>query len=814
MDLYREKLSWRLASIVETYKDKVAYVMVDREVTYAQMDEMANLIASGVVRLVEKHPLKQDVPVRIGISLDRNEHYVPCILAAMKLGCSYVPIDVETPADRRDFISRDAELSVLITSENLDELLVSPLMEELPKLNSGVSEAYMIYTSGTTGRPKGVSVPYKALYSFLQAVCRPDIFHVSESSVILQFASISFDVSVLEIFSSLYYGGTLVIAQNDQRHDATLLQKLIREQKITFTLLPPSLLAVFLDYDFPAMDTLATGAEAVPENLTRMIVGKYSYRFVIAYGPTESCVAVTGLEVRSVNEWQSIGYPFPGVVCYVADADGKLVRPGEEGELLISGEQLANGYWNRPDLNAQMFFENPYEKEHDGIDVSRLYHSGDLVTLNEDGSFNYIGRKDSQIKLHGYRIELGEICTLIERQEGVLRAFVRLEEIGTEKYIVAYVRTADDIDNLNQIKQNVARLLPEYMVPTFWNQVEDFKLNINGKIDKASLVNRALDPVITNDTPLTPHEELLMQATATMLGLPSVNVEADLFNDLGITSLHVMQLTVQMGMSGFHLTANDFYTLRTIRKVMAAEQHPNAFWFGDSGADPDKPVIIVISGFTSFSFIFGEWAERLSHKFAIFAIESYHTIMEDRLTDINGLVDEYVKLVKDVVDTRNVVAITGFCAGGEQGLALAARLYNDKVHKPHVIVLDGELDRDISLQQKMRALYFFPFYNEARNNARTDLDINLMATMPEETYNGRVTAFISSIYTEGSAVNTGIEKSPEVKKMEKEEFFTNEQRWKNRYPECEVIQHPTDHNGFLITRESKDILVDYFLKNV
>jgi len=475
---------------------------------------------------------------------------------------------------------------------------------------------------------------------------------------------------------------------------------------------------------------------------------------------------------------------------------------------------LANGYWNRPDLNAKMFFDNPYEQEHDGIDVSRLYHSGDLVRLNEDGSFNYIGRLDSQVKLHGYRIELGEICTAIERQDGVLRAFVRLEDIGSEKYIVAYVRTAEGIDSLEQIRKNVAKQLPGYMVPTYWNQVEDFKLNINGKIDKSTLVNRALDPVVQNDTPLTPNEELLMQATAAMLGLPSVNVDADLFNDLGITSLHVMQLTVQMGMSGFHLTANDFYTLRTIRKVMAADKHPNAFWYGDSGNDPNKPVIIVISGFTSFSFIFGEWAERISHKYAIFALESYHTIMEDRLTDINGLVDEYVKLVKDVVQTRNVVAITGFCAGGEQALVLAMRLYNDKANKPRVVVLDGELDRDISLQQKMRAMYFFPFYNEERNNARVDLDINLMATMPEETYNGPVTSIVSSIYTEGSAVNTGIEKTPEVMRLEKEEFFTNEQRWKRRYPDCEIIQSPTNHNEFLVTRESKKMIVDYFLKNI
>lgn len=813
MDLYHKKFAERVETIIEKYRDKTAYIIGDREVSYAQMDEMACHIASGVARKVGAQPAEREVPVRIGISLARHEDYVPCMLAAVKLGCSYVPIDVETPAERRDFISKDAALDVLITSENLGELLAAPLLDTLPVLSGRMSEAYMIYTSGTTGQPKGVSQSYRTLYSYMQTVCLPDNFNISDQSVILQFASINFDVSVLEIFSSLYYGGTLVIVQQEEKHDPLLVYKLMKEKGITYTFMPPSLLAVFPDYDFPAMDTLSAGGEAIPHSLTSKIAGKYPYRFVNGYGPTESIVTTTH-EIEGPDDWRNIGKAVPGVVCYVADENGKLVAPGEQGELLIGGMQLTNGYWNRPELNATMFFENPYEKEHDGIDVSRLYHSGDLVTLNEDGSFNYIGRKDSQIKLHGYRIELGEICTQIEHQDGVLRAFVRLEDIGTEKYIVAYVRTVDGIDSLDEIKENVARQLPAYMVPTYWNQVEDFKLNINGKIDKSTLVNRALDPVVKNTTPLTPNEELLMQATATMLGLPSVNVEADLFNDLGITSLHVMQLTVQMGMSGIHLTANDFYTLRTIRKVMAADKHPNAFWYGDSGNDPDKPVIIVISGFTSFSFIFGEWAERISHKFAIFALESYHTIMEDRLTDMNGIVDEYVKLVQDVVKTRNVVAITGFCAGGEQALPLAARLYNQSAHKPHVIVLDGELDRDISLQQKMRALYFFPFYNEARNNARTDLDINLMATMPEETYNGPVTAFISSIYTEGSAVNTGAEKSPEVKRLEKEEFFTNEQRWKNRYPDCEVIQHPTDHNGFLITRESKDILVDYFLKNV
>lgn len=812
MDIYFEKLAKQLASIIETHPDKVAYIMGDKEVTYAQMDDMACHIASGIARIVEHQEVRNDVPVRVGITLGRNEHFVPCILAAIKMGCAYVPIDVETPRERRDFICKDAELSVLISAENIQELMAAPKMETLPVLSRGVSEAYMIYTSGTTGQPKGVSQSYRTLYSYMQTVCLPDNFNISEKSVVLQFASISFDVSVLEIFASLYYGGTLVIAQREDKHDPMLVYRLMKEKGITYTFMPPSLLAVFPDYDFPAMDTLSAGGEAIPHSLTSKIAGKYPYRFVNGYGPTESIVTTTH-EIEGPDDWRNIGKAVPGVVCYVADENGKLVAPGEMGELLISGMQLTNGYWNRPELNKKMFFENPYEKEHDGIDVSRLYHSGDLVALNADGSFNYIGRKDSQIKLHGYRIELGEICTLIERQEGVLRAFVQLEEVGNEKYIVAYVRTAPEIENLSEIRKNVGKLLPEYMMPTFWNQVDDFKLNINGKIEKSALVNKAVDPIITNDGPLTPHEELLMLAVANLIGLPSVNIDADLLNDVGITSLHIMQLSVEMGMSGIHLTANDFYTLRTIRRIMAAEKHPNAFWYGHSGDDPNKPVLIVISGMTSFSFIFGDWAEKVSKKYAIFAIESYHTVLEDKVTNLESLVDIYEEYVKEVIATRQIKAIVGFCVGGEQGLVLARRYYNNSDYKPRVVILDGELDRDMSLQRLTIKSYYFPFFNEDRNARRAEVDIYLMETMPVETYNGPVTAILAESYTGMSPVS-GTMKDPEVIKRELAEHNTSEQRWKFRYPDCEVLFIPCNHNEYLVTKDSRDRLVDYFLNKL
>ena len=268
-----------------------------------------------------------------------------------------------------------------------------------------------------------------------------------------------------------------------------------------------------------------------------------------------------------------------------------------------------------------------------------------------------------------------------------------------------------------------------------------------------------------------------------------------------------------MGMSGIHLNVNDFYSLRTIRKIMAAEKHPNAFWYGDSGDDPTKPVLIVISGMTSFSFIFGEWAERVSKKFAIFAIESYHAVMEDRLTDLDSLVDIYLEYVKDVVNTRHIAAIVGFCVGGEQGLVMARKLYNDSDYKPRVVVLDGELDRDMSLQRLTINSYFFPFFSEERNRRRAELDIYLMETMPVETYNGPVSALIAESYTGLSPVS-GTEKDPEVIRRELAEHNTSESRWKYRYPDCEVIYIPGNHNQYLVTKESLDPIVEYCLNNL
>ena len=806
MEKYHELLIGRINENIARLASKTAYIIGEQRISYAQMDSMAESIAAGIVKTIKPEAMSGDKPIRIGISLPRSEHFVPCILAAVKLGCGYVPIDVATPDLRKQFISDDAQLDYLITTENLPQLLQTEPIGQLPDYGKAISEAYMIYTSGTTGNPKGVSLPYKALYSYMQTITRPDNFNISEKSVILQFASLNFDISVLEIFSMLYYGATLVITQDEDRYDTTRLHDLMIRTHITYCFLPPSLLAIFPNFNFPDMDTLSAGGEAVPHSLTQKIAGKYPYRFVNGYGPTESTCITTTHEIQDEDDWQNIGKPVPGVVCYVADEKGQLVKPGEKGELLISGMQLTNGYWNRPELNEKAFFENPWEKEHDGIDVSRVYHSGDLVTLNEDGSFNYLGRMDSQIKLNGFRIEIGEITTRIEMHNRVARAFTRVEEINNNHVLVTYVCTKDKRDYLTDIKEYVAKYLPEYMVPTFWNHVEEFTLNLNGKIDKNQLCNAA-SALTTNTTPLTSDEDTLMREVASVLGLKSINVEADLIEEFGLTSLQVMSIVADLTTIGFYVQASDFTRYKSIREIIKNRDNHDHYWYNDDDSTT-KPVIIFLAGFTGFSYMYNQFVDRLTDRFSIYVVEAYQQIIgPDRYATTDELMDLYTERIQSVIDHHTIAAISGVCYGGEHALYLAHRLYHDKAYKPAVVCLDGEVDRDITPEKN--PVTWFPFFSEELNKHRTEQDDILLRTLPDFHYEGKVVSFVSSEFVDCYSY---LDPNPSEYKIDcmKQFLASAPARWKNRYPDCEVIMFPTNHDLFWRSEPSLTMITECF----
>lgn len=806
MENYHLLILETIESNIRRFPNKTAYTIGKEQVSFAQMDRMANSIASYVVKNLKTDALESDRPIRIGISLPRSTHFMPCILAAIKLGCAYVPIDVAAPQMRQQFICEDAQADVVITQDNLDEILSTPIADSQPCLHKSFSEAYLIYTSGTTGKPKGVSIPYSALYYFLQTLSMPHIYNISENSIVLQFASINFDLSILELFPMLYCGSTMIIAQEEDRHDPRRLHDLIVREHITFCALTPTYMLMFPDFNFPELDTLVTGGEAVTHGLTAMIGKNHSFRFVNAYGPTESCVFMLNHEIVDEDDWQNIGKPNPEVVCYVADEHGRLVKPGETGELLIGGRQLANCYWNRPERNAAAFFENPYEKEHNGIDVSRLYHSGDHVIPNEDGSYNFVGRMDSQIKLNGYRIELAEIITRIEMHNRTARALVRVEEINNNNVLVAYVCTKDKRDYLTDIKEYVAKYLPAYMIPTFWNHVEEFTLNLNGKIDKSQLSNAAGE-LVTNTTPLTSDEDTLMREVASVLGLKEVNVEADLLEDFGLTSLQLMSIAADLTTVGFYVQAQDMARFRTIRNILQNTNSPDHYWYNDDDSTT-KPVIICLSGFVGFNYMYTQMMSRLTDRFSIYVVEAYQPIIgPDKYATYDELMDLYIQRVKHVVDNHNIVAFTGVCYGGEHALYLAHRLYHDKPYKPAVVVLDGEVDRDIKPENN--PVTYFPFFSEELNKHRTEQDYRLVSTIPDFVYQGKVISTISSEFIDCYSY---LDPNPSEYKVDcmKAALASAPARWKHRYPDCEIIMYPANHDTFWRSEPSLTMTADCF----
>ena len=768
---------------------------------------MACSIATAIAEALPPGAVERDTPVRVGILLPRDTHFIACILACVKLGCSYVPIDVSTPQERLSFILKDSELDFLIEKGNLPHLIATAPQAELPALHKDLSEAYLIYTSGTTGTPKGVSQTYRTIYNYMQRAVQPQDFHVTSHSVMLQFASINFDVSVMEIFLALYAGCTNIIAQDADRYDVKKLYQLLLREEVTFCYLPPSLLSMFPDFNFPSMQTLSAGGEALPHSLIKKIVGHYPFRFVNGYGPTESFYATTYV-IEDEQHWRCIGKPVPGVVGLVVDEQMKLVQPGEQGELLLGGNQLCNGYWKRPELNERLFFPNPFDETK--AQAPRLYHSGDMVRLNADGSFDYLGRSDSQVKLHGYRIELDEVTTCIESHSRVRRAFTRIEKLGETSVLVTYVCTEDGNADLSDIRQYVKQYLPHYMVPKFWNHVESFNLNLNGKIEKTKLTNKAWIASMPNTEPLSNFQKILMNEVSRIIGVESINLDLDLIDEVGLSSLQVMQIPADLDSSGFTCTVDDIYHYRTIRNICDNHLYRISFWYNNPDEHPDRPVIIFVCGYPHFAYN-EALVQQFTDAYNIFVIEGFHNIFsfDSNLTS-PLLIDLYKLIVKPVLEKHRVVAYMGYCWGGEQALALAHDLHNTSAPKPHVIVVDGEVQRDKNPHHYIPLRW--PVFTDEQNETRRQLDLKLLATFPDEKiYNGPVASFVCRIFDEQQAWTPEEQKAIPAWKMDlyRERFHTAPALWQKVYPQSDVIHLNSSHYTCMHDADTLKVIADY-----
>jgi amino acid adenylation domain-containing protein len=556
----------RFAAQAAQTPDAVALAFEDQQLTYAELDARATQLAQRLQRLGVR-------PERlVGVCLERSAEMVIALLGILKAGGAYVPLDPAYPAERLAFMAQDARLSVLLTQHSLLERLPPgdwPLLyldteweqmaQAAPAAPSraiaGSNLAYVLYTSGSTGTPKGVQISHAALLNFLTSMQRQLEF--SRQEVLLAVTSLSFDIAGLELYLPLLTGARLEIASREISQDGALLATLLSERGASCMQATPATWRMLLAAGWqPGADFgVLCGGEGLSGALAVALRTGGAQTWNL-YGPTETTIWSSALRVDS---WQAIeglvplGQPIAQTQFYVLDAWGHLVPTGVPGELYIGGAGLARGYLGRPDLTAERFVPDPFSDQ----PGTRLYRTGDRVRYRADGSLEYMGRSDFQVKLRGYRIELGEIESVLEQQPGVAQAVVVLREMAPGDHrLVAYIvpEAGQEAPTSSAMRQELQAHLPEYMLPAAYVLLDHLPLTPNGKLDRHALPapERTAQSETSYVAPRTPTEKTLTDIWAEVLKLERVGID-DNFFALGGHSLLGVQLMQRIS-EAFHIT--------------------------------------------------------------------------------------------------------------------------------------------------------------------------------------------------------------------------------------------------------------------
>ncbi|MFF1379058.1 amino acid adenylation domain-containing protein [Streptomyces sp. NPDC058308] len=549
--------------------------------TYEDLNTRANRLAH---LLIEQGVGPEHI---VALALPRSPELITALLAVLKTGAAYLPVDTAYPVDRIRFMLEDARPTLVLTHTTTSALwtedtptvfLDDPTLQSrltarqdadptdtdrLTPLDPG-HPAYVIYTSGSTGTPKGVVAHHAGLVNL--ALAQSEQWGIGTGSRVLQFASPSFDAAASEVFTALLTGGTLVLADPDRLMPGEALTRVLVDAGVTHCTLPPSALSVLDAARVPAALTLIVAGEACdPDTVGRWSAGR---RMFNAYGPSEATVCATVSEPLSGAVVPPIGRPIANVRTYVLDEGLSPVPPGVPGELYVAGAGVARGYLKRPGLTAERFVADPY-----GPAGSRMYRTGDLASWNNDGTLRYLGRTDDQVKLRGFRIELGEVEAALTACPGVASAaaLIREDRPGDRRlvgYVVAEDDVADGAVDVDQVKKAVAARLPDHMVPAAVVTLDAFPLMPNGKLDRKALPAPDYAPATRTRAPSTPQEKALTDLFADVLGLDPDRVGVDDgFFALGGDSISSIVLVSRARERGLDLTPRDVFRHHTARQL-------------------------------------------------------------------------------------------------------------------------------------------------------------------------------------------------------------------------------------------------------
>ncbi|WP_186381044.1 amino acid adenylation domain-containing protein [Paenibacillus xylanexedens] len=541
------------------------------QLTYIQLNQQANQLARYMQeRGVREHNL-------VGICLDKSVQMVVSILAVLKAGAAYVPIDPSYPPERLSYMLQDASPhTMVINSAGLEHLSMDSMnvicldreyeqisLESTKDIESTVasdSMAYVIYTSGSTGKPKGVMIAHRGVVNL--ALDNIETFAVTPADHVMQFASFSFDGSVFETMTALLSGASLHIYQRGEDLGAFL-----QRQHITFGAFPPSVLATLEEEEVANLRVMIVAGEKCPAEL----IEKYNQhnRMYNSYGPSESTVAATVYQYR-VEQPDSIGRPITNSRVYILDQYLQPVPVGVQGEIYIAGRGLALGYLNKPDLTAERFVESRFHTD------ERLYKTGDLGRYYTDGSIQFLGRTDYQVKIRGFRIELGEVEATLAEHPHVDEVLVdaRANHLGDQTLVAYLVLKENYAWDYGPLEKYAQERLPIHMVPSHWVFVPEFPLTPNNKIDRKALADPVWEDEATMDTDqLTQEEARLRDLWIEVLGSGNPIGSSSNFFKLGGHSLKAMQLISKINKSyGVQLAVKQLFMYPTLSQLAVSIQ--------------------------------------------------------------------------------------------------------------------------------------------------------------------------------------------------------------------------------------------------
>ncbi len=523
--------------------EAVALVAGNTVLTYAELDEQSARLAARL------RSLGAGPEIGVGVCLERKAELVVSLLGVLRAGSFYVPLDPRYPAERLRFLLEDSGSQLVVTQSRLKELLPTdtrcllldgPAVLEVSAEAAEVAPenlAYLIYTSGSTGKPKAVAIEHRS--AAVLAHWAREVFSPEELRGVLASTAVTFDLSVFELFVTLSWGGTVVLAEN-----ALELPKVVARLpagvEVTLVNTVPSAMAELLRDDaLPAsVRTINLAGEALPRWLAdRAYARPETGRVCNLYGPSEDTTYSTWTVVeRSTQRSPTIGRPIHDTLAFVLDQQQQRLPVGVPGELYLAGAGLARGYLGRPELTADRFLPDPFSAE----PGSRMYRTGDLVKLGPDGQLDYLGRLDHQVKVRGFRIELGEVEAALVRQPGVESAVVLVrEDAPGDKRLVAYLVAPGGEQSAAALRHALQQDLPEPMIPSAFVFVEAFPLTPHGKVDRRSLPSPEIsrsETVPDFVPPRTPLEEEVARVWKEVLGVERISVN-DSFWDLGGHSL-------------------------------------------------------------------------------------------------------------------------------------------------------------------------------------------------------------------------------------------------------------------------------------